>query len=695
MVDIPTTFEQQPDFCILLINPRHDPRSLKPYVIKLMLMLFQSQSSPPSVCVLINFRDQQNSSPPPRLSEEDVKRWIGEAKLQYAETASLPLIQTGVASMKNCYGLNTLHHFIYQSYLNRKRLVLEEQLQDIVQASKESMTMSTHMSYDEFLRILERPRTQKQQQQPPPPPPADRHVPNGVAPVSSPQQQPSTKRCPPTRRTFHAPSTPPILLPPKGVDTKKTLDDFFADDDSDDGIVTGTKLNSSDDEEDDFYYDANGNRAGANNDTDEEIVTPPTKHSLSLSNLSKSKSVALDQMRKDGSIVDIDDNQSQNEAVLTHMVSNTSNRQRKSKAASLTDGDKLEETSMHIQKHTQNGVGTEQGRAHVDNVENEIEPSMASKQCHDDDDSNATEQNGWEDDNDGLDLDDHDDLEGKNAKQHRAIETAPESNEESTTENGWDEENDALDDISDHKVQSGTISPGEDDDAAFGDDEEPDKDELGIISEPVVRYSEDDAKIAGGEQLQDSTTLLPESPEGDSQSIEETEVKVVKESKGQNNDYPVETISVDAVHDEDDDDFLIGAKEQGKLSQENVYNNAAEDDDDDSEFMIVETSNVEAAPRMGNKDEAITKDHRAKRNISEGKDAFTAPPDADTAVPTARNTLSVAALAAIQAAEKEAQFILAQDTARREDEAHLKRLKRRKRRRTETTRSGERNRLQW
>ena len=82
LVEIPSNFEKEPDFCVLLLNPRHDPKNLKPYTLKLLSMLLERKMRPISVCILINFRDQQEKSPPPRLSEEDIKAWIGEAGFQ-------------------------------------------------------------------------------------------------------------------------------------------------------------------------------------------------------------------------------------------------------------------------------------------------------------------------------------------------------------------------------------------------------------------------------------------------------------------------------------------------------------------------------------------------------------------------------------------------------------------------------------
>jgi hypothetical protein len=178
--------------------------------------------------------------------------------------------------------------------------------------------------------------------------------------------------------------------------------------------------------------------------------------------------------------------------------------------------------------------------------------------------------------------------------------------------------------------------------------------------------------------VEHSATLLPESLQGHGESAEEEDLKIVEQVKLKNNASPVEALDFDAGHDDDDDDFMIGATDEEKLPQEKVQDNVPEDDDDDdTEFMIGAPSNHELAPRM-NKVEGISNDHRTKSNIPSGDEASTSPPNPNTAVPVSRGVLSIAARAAIHAAEKEAHCMLEQDTAARTDEEQVKRLKKKK-----------------
>jgi hypothetical protein len=69
-----------------------------------------------------------------------------------------PLLQCSDTSLLNCYGLSTLHHFIYQAYLQRKRYDLQQELYNVDEAvSQSSQEISTLVvPYDEYVSQVER-----------------------------------------------------------------------------------------------------------------------------------------------------------------------------------------------------------------------------------------------------------------------------------------------------------------------------------------------------------------------------------------------------------------------------------------------------------------------------------------------------------------------------------------------------------
>jgi hypothetical protein len=167
------------DFAVVLINPRHDPVRLRAYLDETIRALLHLQGHqavdeeeeveesagqeqvkgssgktlrPVCLCLLLNFRDLESSSDD-WLQESDVQALTMEVLQDYFTLEPSRLVlQCGSTSLFNCYGLNVLHHFIYQCYLQRKRSDLEQFLIEVGQAQIASRKVPS-VSYDEFLGI--------------------------------------------------------------------------------------------------------------------------------------------------------------------------------------------------------------------------------------------------------------------------------------------------------------------------------------------------------------------------------------------------------------------------------------------------------------------------------------------------------------------------------------------------------------
>ena len=681
LVEIPSSFDQQPDFCVVLINPRHDPKSVKSYVLTLLSMLFESKMGPVSAFIFINFKDQEERSPPSRLFEEDVKKWIEEAKRKYSGSTTLPLIQTGVTSMKNCYGLNTLHHFIYQSYLNRKRRVLEEQLREVSEESKQSISVNHSTSYDEFLCILEGPRIQK---------PSKRQVIMGGE-TPAPLQQPASpvRRALPPRRKL-VPVAATLVLPPKGVDTKKALDDFFGDDDSDDGIVPAQKSNKTDDddEEDDFYYDDDGRRTGADEDEeDERAVQPPRRQTPQVNRTAvdttdkKKHAVSEDKPKKDS-------------AAKTGKKELRSTTKPKPKAAPDAGGDK-EDVTTQEQKETRKVSAVNKEK--VDDSVEEKGAEATKPKTGDGDE--VVEEGGWDDDDD-LDLDDDVVVvEPKvvngvaNDKPAANVDTSKDVNE--SVEDGWDDDDDLdLNDETDENEKTETTTPTVDDGVGWGDDDdldlndEIDENEKTEMTNPTVDdgvgWGDDDdldlddkpetsnktPEPTNGDTGDDDDCGIDEAPEPQPETTPpetlEDDDHVIGDTQQQQTD--VSSKATEDV-DDDDDDFLIGESVLEQLSSMKELENA---EDDDDEYMIGETSQHESAVKVESHVEGINGDNPVESSgeiddqVKSESGATSDDSEQVTASP-AKGGLNATVLAAIQAAEREAHLMLEQQMAAGED----------------------------
>lgn len=240
------------DFAVVLVNPQHEPKSVRLYVTNVLSLLLQ-QPGPVALCVLINFRDQPKHS---RIQPHDLQDALTELLRHHPERTDV-VIQVERTSLLNCYGLNTLHHFIYRSYLIRKQAEWQEKVLQCQSLLNDAAVMP-FIEYEEFMDLLHN------------------HHPTPV--------QRRTTELPPTEerrtmgliRTHNAMVSPPPILPIVRGDATKALEAFFADSDDDDdderrkqthagpaSLRTKVDHEHSDDSDDDdggFFYDEGGQR---------------------------------------------------------------------------------------------------------------------------------------------------------------------------------------------------------------------------------------------------------------------------------------------------------------------------------------------------------------------------------------------------------------------------------------------------
>ena len=165
-VGLPTgTTNQKADFVVVLISPKHDLENTKAYLISVLMEFLrqlgyihhqeegtnqgssQQQEQPVCVSILFNFCDiQQQNSFRPELEQvvQEVLDAVPPERL---------VLEFGATSLRNCYGLNILHHFIYRSYLQRKRADLEQQL-TLVQTQAQATRSPPVVAYSDFLKLL-------------------------------------------------------------------------------------------------------------------------------------------------------------------------------------------------------------------------------------------------------------------------------------------------------------------------------------------------------------------------------------------------------------------------------------------------------------------------------------------------------------------------------------------------------------
>lgn len=309
------------DFAVVMVNPKDDPGRVQAYLTQtiadLLRLYCESNANniqpdqttesnekeanafpagvlrPFCMCFLVNFRDLQHSSKKRStgIQESEVKQCVIGILQQNADI--LPsndqlLLQFGTTSLYNCYGLGTLHQFMFNTYLQSKRNELQQQLMEVheeMTRSHETMRSAPKMKYKEFLKIVASDDMETRQSNR-----KDSHSTEGmnhhpINPHASQQQQQqpgnghpanntASGNVHPQRRNIVPQAPPPTQqVPPEPAynnkNTKNALEAFFASDDEEEEVNLVKKSNQrkkatqdsdDDDSDDDFFYDDTGKR---------------------------------------------------------------------------------------------------------------------------------------------------------------------------------------------------------------------------------------------------------------------------------------------------------------------------------------------------------------------------------------------------------------------------------------------------
>jgi len=211
-------------------------------------------TEPFCMVILLNFRDLQDEgkdevvSPVIKNLEHLVRETLRSRNVPEGDIV-IDLLET---SLRNCYGLDGLHRFIYRAYLQRSRVDLEKQL-DIVRNKIQDTNLANTkpMIYDEFIKEII---------------PKEKTKPQRLSDATTEQNRNSF-------RNLHLKPNRQKGQTSSDRMGKKALEDFLASSDEEDETPI-TKANaakssknfvaasssSSDDEDDDFFYDESGDR---------------------------------------------------------------------------------------------------------------------------------------------------------------------------------------------------------------------------------------------------------------------------------------------------------------------------------------------------------------------------------------------------------------------------------------------------
>ena len=94
----------------------------------------------------------------PEEWQESLRKWILDDILlkQYQVPQDKIVLQFAETCLRNCYGLDVLHHFVYKVYLQRKRTELELKLNQVLARMEEAENFQpTSMDYGNFVQKLE------------------------------------------------------------------------------------------------------------------------------------------------------------------------------------------------------------------------------------------------------------------------------------------------------------------------------------------------------------------------------------------------------------------------------------------------------------------------------------------------------------------------------------------------------------
>lgn len=296
------------NFSVILINPHDGPSKIQAYLIQVIsdlikhhLIDLQSNKTRDvpqphqalCLCFLVNFRDQV-SKKNRGIQESDVKQCVKGILQQMAEHLPSPdqvLLQFGTTSLRNCYGLATLHHFIYSAYMRTKRNELEQQL-FLVQTELAKPHAAPRLKYKDFLKIVDESNAADHQEK-------DRqssahrsgmhqsvnvkqdfnrlqgHTVDGAQDQSHNSMPQAQGRRMILEQTQESALPPPDL--PKYENSRQALEDFLASDEDDVAIKSkaarrgSSNYEEEDEDEDDFFYNEVGERCTAQ-------VRKPAKH---------------------------------------------------------------------------------------------------------------------------------------------------------------------------------------------------------------------------------------------------------------------------------------------------------------------------------------------------------------------------------------------------------------------------------
>jgi hypothetical protein len=171
-----TNDENEYNFFVLLINPRHDRAKSQKYISKrlndvLRIQGYQKisksssssvssaeQFKPLCISVLRNFCDQIHDVDEGAIVQiTDLITWTMEVLQEYSPSIE-PLLQCIDTSLLNCYGLSALHHFIYQSYVQHKQYIVQRELHridDAIAMSRQTAAILI-IPYEKYLDNIER-----------------------------------------------------------------------------------------------------------------------------------------------------------------------------------------------------------------------------------------------------------------------------------------------------------------------------------------------------------------------------------------------------------------------------------------------------------------------------------------------------------------------------------------------------------
>jgi hypothetical protein len=337
------------DFFVILVNPRYDRIKIRKYLSKRLHDILRIQGcdrakssslqhdrrKPLCLMLLRNFQDmihnvEDNTTV---TSIADMTMWTMEVLQDFSNIETPPLLQCSDTSLLNCYGLSTLHHFIYQAYLQRKRYDLQQELYNVdVAVSQSSQEASTLVvPYDEYVsqveRLLKHSTTSHTSQTPVMSSNSSNSAGryrtgrnddetattatssgagDGRRRIVLPYAQQQNRDEQQSRvRTMSGGSSSTLPSAQQSIDNAKdALEAFLESDDSDEGnedpvpIARRQSKRTSDDDDDDdsdddFYFDESGNRI--NNEISNKVVVLETEnHNSTTKTEQKANVVATD-----------------------------------------------------------------------------------------------------------------------------------------------------------------------------------------------------------------------------------------------------------------------------------------------------------------------------------------------------------------------------------------------------------------